>query len=251
MQVVTIAHAVCDERGQKSGGLLGNQTQNNYNTSGELRFSDWYLSGGKSWDYVIRAKKKYQRIAIASAAMAAVRNKNIGYDQENRETLYDALKFKQFDITRLERPVACDCSSLVVVCCNYANIPLLRGTYSGNLKDRCEAVGMFKIFKGKKYTQWYEELEAGDILVREGFHCCIVVNTHYHMTHYLKMGCKGEDVKYLQQELNDWINAGLKVDGDFGFKTDAALRGYQTSYGLTPDGVMGPLTASMIGFLWR
>ena len=250
MRTVTLAHAVCDERGQKSGGILGNQTANLYHTVGELRFSEWYLSGGKSWDYVIRAKKKSQRVAIAAAAMAAVRNNFIGYDQTFRASLYDACK-PQFFPGDVKTNCACDCSSLVTVCCNYAKIPLLRDTYTGNLKERCEAVGMFKIYKAKKYVSWYEDLEDGDILLRVGHHAAIVVNTIYHMTTYLKMGCKGEPVIMLQHALNSWIAAGLVEDGDFGFKTDAALREYQRIYKLQTDGIMGPLTAAHMGFLWR
>ena len=40
----------------------------------------------------------------------------------------------------------------------------------------------------------------------------------------LKRGSKGEKVKGLQQALNRKYNAGLKVDGQFGFKTEKALK---------------------------
>ena len=248
--MVTIAHAVCDERGRARGGCPGNQTANLYHTQGELRFAEWYLSGGKPWDYVIRAKKISQRLAIASAAMSAVRNHKIGYDQDDRESLYEEVQYKDFDPARVEKPVNCDCSSLVTVCCNYAKIPILKGTYTGNLVSRCDAVGMFKIYKSKKYTACSDDLFEGDILIREGFHCCIVVNTQYHMTRMLKMGVSGEDVLYLQQLLNKYAS-GLKEDGEFGIHTDNALRKYQSLFRLASDGVMGPLTAAHMGFLWR
>ena len=52
----------------------------------------------------------------------------------------------------------------------------------------------------------------------------------------LKTGSKGEDVKKLQEKL------GLKADGDFGLKTEEAIKTFQTKNGLTPDGIVGPNT---------
>jgi putative chitinase len=52
----------------------------------------------------------------------------------------------------------------------------------------------------------------------------------------LKSGSKGEDVKKLQEKL------GLNADGDFGLKTETAVKSFQTKNGLTPDGVVGPKT---------
>lgn len=52
----------------------------------------------------------------------------------------------------------------------------------------------------------------------------------------IKLNSKGEDVKHLQELL------GLKVDGDFGPKTDAAVKKYQEDHGLLADGVVGPKT---------
>ncbi|MCL2082955.1 MAG: peptidoglycan-binding protein [Oscillospiraceae bacterium] len=57
----------------------------------------------------------------------------------------------------------------------------------------------------------------------------------------IKRGSKGENVKLLQRELNK-RGAVLKVDGDFGPKTDAAVRAYQKKQGLVVDGVVGEKT---------
>lgn len=64
----------------------------------------------------------------------------------------------------------------------------------------------------------------------------------------LKKGCKGEDVRALQILLNGrGYNCG-KADGDFGSKTDAAVRDYQKAKGLTQDGIAGKNTmSSLIG----
>lgn len=52
----------------------------------------------------------------------------------------------------------------------------------------------------------------------------------------LKIGSKGDDVKKLQEKL------GLLADGDFGLKTETAIKNFQTKNGLTPDGIVGPNT---------
>ena len=64
----------------------------------------------------------------------------------------------------------------------------------------------------------------------------------------LRKGMKGEAVKALQALLNlRGFNCGT-VDGDFGTKTDAALRAYQLKKGLTVDGECGAKSwAALIG----
>ncbi|MBE9223883.1 peptidoglycan-binding protein [Phormidium sp. LEGE 05292] len=57
----------------------------------------------------------------------------------------------------------------------------------------------------------------------------------------ISSGSKGNDVKYLQQLLNK-KGYSLKVDGDFGPHTVAAVKQFQKSHGLAVDGVVGPKT---------
>ena len=57
----------------------------------------------------------------------------------------------------------------------------------------------------------------------------------------LKIGAKGKNVEILQDAL------GLHPDGDFGPKTDAAVRAYQKSKGIAIDGIVGPQTWDMMG----
>ena len=52
-------------------------------------------------------------------------------------------------------------------------------------------------------------------------------------------GSKGEDAKACQTFLNWCINAGLSVDGNAGRNTVTAIKVYQKTYGLTPDGKFG------------
>ena len=57
----------------------------------------------------------------------------------------------------------------------------------------------------------------------------------------LTYGTTGEDVKKLQQSLND-RGANLDVDGIYGEKTRSAVRSYQQSNGLAVDGIAGSET---------
>ena len=61
----------------------------------------------------------------------------------------------------------------------------------------------------------------------------------YHPT--LRKGAKGEQVELLQELLavKGYI---LKVDGDFGTKTEEAVKNFQKANGLTDDGIVGPKT---------
>lgn len=60
-------------------------------------------------------------------------------------------------------------------------------------------------------------------------------------TKALAKGNRGEGVRWLQWELND-RGFRCSIDGSFGPATDAALRAYQVSAGLVPDGSCGPAT---------
>jgi peptidoglycan hydrolase-like protein with peptidoglycan-binding domain len=52
----------------------------------------------------------------------------------------------------------------------------------------------------------------------------------------VKQGSKGDAAKLVQSII------GAKPDGDFGPKSTAALKAWQTANGLTADGVVGPVT---------
>jgi len=67
----------------------------------------------------------------------------------------------------------------------------------------------------------------------------------YHWTRYLKLvpnhWMRGADVTALQKRLKA-SGAELSIDGVFGPQTDKALRHFQKTHDLEPDGVAGPLT---------
>ena len=142
--VVTLAHARADERGGSSGGQPGDQTANKEHTRGELLFQDWYVSGS-GWDCCMRAKPEKIRKQMSEDACRAVRNTKIGYSQGNRYSLYDVAKPHGFDCGKVDKPVDCDCSSLMTVCANYAGLPIAKDTSTANMQVRYTATKEFKV----------------------------------------------------------------------------------------------------------
>ncbi|MEO7938643.1 MAG: peptidoglycan-binding protein [Burkholderiaceae bacterium] len=69
----------------------------------------------------------------------------------------------------------------------------------------------------------------------------------------MRLGMRNESVRHVQNRLNflsvfAGASSPLTSDGDFGHRTDAAVRAFQKSKGLKADGVVGPVTAKAMGF---
>lgn len=63
---------------------------------------------------------------------------------------------------------------------------------------------------------------------------------------YLMKGDKGEKVKQLQENLNYMCYFCGEADGDFGTKTEAALKKFQKDYALTTDGKYGEMSKRIL-----
>lgn len=63
----------------------------------------------------------------------------------------------------------------------------------------------------------------------------------------LRIGDSGEDVRQLQEALNDKFDAMIDADGFFGSITMLAVRHFQQQRGLTVDGIAGPATKRELG----
>lgn len=61
----------------------------------------------------------------------------------------------------------------------------------------------------------------------------------------MKIGDSGQQVRDLQQQLIA-LGADIKIDGDYGAATAAAVSSFQRDHGLTPDGIAGPLTLAAL-----
>lgn len=153
---VIVGSARIDENNRATGGRYGDQT------GYEVCTEDWYLHD-KGW-VVCRAKDPEKREWIAIAMEQACENNLIGYDQDYRNTLFNVAKEVGFTPAKVKRACDCDCSSLVRVCCLYAeiNVP---DFYTGNEVEVLELTDQFDILRDAKYCESSDYLMRGDILV--------------------------------------------------------------------------------------
>ena len=244
---VKIGSARIDENGKASGGVAGDQTGN------EVSTQNWYKHS-KGWR-VFRPLFIADAEKIAACMEAACANDHIGYDQGQRNTLYNAAKPYGFDVSKVTTNVETDCSALVRVCCAYAGISL------GDFNTSTEASvliksGMFVELTGTKYTAQSDYLKRGDILVTATKGHTVVVLTNGPKaevtadpvitlgSRLLKKGMAGADVKALQEAL---MRLGYDLprygaDGDFGEETEKAVIAFQKAKRLEADGEYGSKT---------
>lgn len=164
--MVKIGHASLDENSKARGGNAGDQTGR------EVCTRNWY---NKNWLCVIRPKEKSVAEKIAKAMEQACANNKIGYDQNQRTTLYYKAKEKNWDISKITTACECDCSSLVAVCVNAAGIPVSKDIWTGNEKEALVATGDFTALTASKYLTGSTYLKRGDILLSSG-HTAVVLS---------------------------------------------------------------------------
>ena len=249
MMAVKVGSARIDENGKTHGGKAGDQNGKEVSTQA------WYRHK-KGWR-VLRCKSADKADKIARAMQAACDNANIGYDQYQRDTLYNAAKPLGFDPARVDTPCETDCSALVRVCCAYAGIPVdnFRTTNEAGVLLRS---GAFTELKESRYTDQSAYLRRGDILVtRTQGHTVVVLSngskaettsTEEASRTILKRGMKGEDVSRLQRRL---MELGYELprygaDGEYGGETAAAVRAFQADRKLAADGVAGETTLAAL-----
>ena len=95
--------------------------------------------------------------------------------------------------------------------------------------------------KKRPWTHWYKIpfIDYGDT---SGAQQAVEAVTVYTLgSRLLKNGSSGSDVKALQELLNQ-LGAALTVDGEFGSKTEAAVKAFQKKAGLKQDGKYGDQT---------
>ena len=171
--MVTIAHASIDEHGSIKGGKAGDQTGK------EVCLRSWY---SKPWSCVIRFHDPDMREKVAIAMENAAKNNHIGYDQNQRNTLLNAVRKYGYDPKNATSNVETDCSALVTVACIYAGIAedaLVKGgncATTSTLKPRLKATGEVTVFTSKDYTRDTDKLLRGDILLAEGHHVAVVIS---------------------------------------------------------------------------
>ena len=154
---VRIGHASGDENSKATGGNAGDQTGK------EVCIRNWYLHN-KGW-VVLRCNDAGKREKIAEAMEKACANNQIGYDQNQRNTLFNNVKSVGFDPSKTTKNVEVDCSALVRVCVAYA----YGEDVVGNITTATEPAaltktGLFTKYTSDEYCKSSDYLLRGDIL---------------------------------------------------------------------------------------
>ena len=230
---VTIGHASIDENGKARGGAAGDQTGK------EVCTRSWYAKG---WNKVIRPKKASVAEKIAAAMEAACKNNNIGYDQNQRTTLYSQASAKNWNIAAITVKCECDCSSLVAVCVNAAGVKVSKDIYTGNEAAALKNTGEFEILTDSKYLTKDNYLKRGDILLCEGSHTAIALSNGSEATtkpEPASTSSGGDSEKtiwnYLKGKgLNDYAVAGImgNLYAESGLKATNLQNSYEKKLGM-------------------
>ena len=244
---VKISNSGSDENGNYKGGAAGD------NTGREWQIRDWY---NRPWNCVLRHPDPEVRACIADLATKAANNNKIGYDQYQRDTYWKELQKAGYDPSKITTACESDCSAGVIANIKAAGYILgkpelqnITCTYTGNMRAGLKAAG-FACLTDSKYLTSSAYLVAGDVLLNDKHHTATAVTNGISSGNgditasampLLKKGSQGEAVKKLQQTLN---GKGYKLteDGDFGNKTEAAVKAFQKANGLEVDGEVGPMT---------
>lgn len=208
---IKIGHASKDENNKYANGKSGDQTGK------EVCIRTWYAAG---WNVVLRPKNKTLAEKSALACEKACANSNIGYDQNQRNTLYKYAKDVKFDLSKVAEKCECDCSSLMHVCAISGGANLTYGAngfFTGNMVNGFVKSGDYEKLAESKYLTSDTFLMRGDILVRESGHTAMVLengnltttsNGETSSTYTLK-----DFIKEIQASI------GAKVDGIAGPET--------------------------------
>lgn len=256
---VRIGHASKDENSKIKNGSAGDQTGK------EVCIRNWYLND-KGW-VVLRCKDAAKREKIAEAMEKACANSQIGYDQNQRDSLFNNVKNSGFDPAKTTKKVETDCSALVRVCIAYA----YGEDVAGNIRTISEPdilvkTGKFEKFTSANYCKSSDYLLRGDILCTPvSGHTVVVLDdgakvksavtvtpdkTVSITVKVLSKGAKGSVVKALQALLiaNGHSCGDSGIDGSFGGATLTAVKAFQKAKSLSVDGVVGPKTwAKLLG----
>ena len=265
-----IYHAAKDENNKYRGGKAGDQTGT------EVYSRSWY---NRPWTEVYEPPTPEIGKKVAQLAKSICNNNNIGYDQDNRNTLLAQAEKVKFDFTKITVPCECDCSSLASVLAMAVGAPkdimvsagnCMTTRTIGNALVKCG----WKKHTDKKYLTSSDYLGEGWMINYPGHHIAIngtkgakfnggsvSANSgasnddhcpYKEPTSVVKVGMRGTAVSWVQWHLNTLIDMEvirgverLIVDGDWGSKTSHAFRMFQEYYPDTgtnnkPDGKCGP-----------
>lgn len=154
-------NARIDENGNITGGRAGDQGGR------EVCIQEAYTF---SWISVFRPK--FNAELVAKLMKQACENDNIGYDQGQRMTLKQAWIAcgKPKDLSVINVPCECDCSSLVGLILHIAGLVPESATSfaTSGMADVIRATGNFIEYSGAGYTTGFGSIREGDVMYKVG-----------------------------------------------------------------------------------
>lgn len=171
-----ISNCAHDENNKYHGGSAGDQTGTEY------RVINWY---NRPWNYVLRPKSRTVGNKLAEIARQAAENNNIGYDQYQRLTYFNALSKADWNPSKITTKCETDCTASTaanVIATGYQlGIKTLQevspSLYSGNIRKGLMATGDFETLTASKYLTSDKYLLPGDVLLYENHHAAINLST--------------------------------------------------------------------------
>ena len=155
------------ENGKSTGGKAGDQNGK------EVKVGDWYNFGQT---FIARFKDRELAKRYSEYFEKVCNNDLVGYNQNERDTLYKELKKVDYDLTRLKKKCNCDCSSLTACVLNAVGIKVNPNFVTANMLNALSSTNKFEILKDKKYITSDKYLETGDIIVAPNKHTITVVS---------------------------------------------------------------------------
>ena len=229
-----IVHASIDENKKAKNGNAGDQTGK------EVCTRAWY---SKPWDYALRFKHDKTAKKVAKIAVKLANSNLVGYDQNQRNTLYKALKKYDFDVNayiKSGEKTETDCSAFLYACwC--CLVPAMRSDSNAPTTSTMKSFYQkhdFEVITDKSRLTSDSWSKEGVMWVKRGSHVVMQAsNTAPEVAKpVLRYGDKGTEVKRLQQDLN-YLGESLDTDGDFGTLTIGALKRFQKSNKLVVGGI--------------
>lgn len=174
---ILIGHASIDERGKANGGQAGDQT------GAEVCVRSWYAGG---WNVVLRPKSAAAAEKMGGACETLCNGNLVGYDQYQRNTLWDELERVGWNPAALKTKCETDCSALMAACARVAGINVPRVALGGGkynapvtqtMRSAFGSTGAFEILTDSKYLTGDGWLKRGDILVRESGHTAMALGS--------------------------------------------------------------------------
>lgn len=173
---ILIGHARSDENKGLGGGQAGDQT------GAEVQTSSWYDG---NWNVVLRPTSADIAEKMAVACEILCKGNLVGYDQYQRNTLWDELEKVGWDAAKLKAKCETDCSAFMSACARCAGIDVPRVAMGGGqynapvtytMREAFGKTGKFQVLTDSKYMTSDKYLKRGDILVRESGHTAMALS---------------------------------------------------------------------------